>query len=169
MKYIILLLTLLNSILTFSQREAGIDLSKSDYVVVKYQDVDKSGTAKSGIRFINTATGKVSKFELENNTTIQSLEHVKIDALGIDIVVMITEENVFKTQNSVFKLMIYNKIGDLKKEIKLDNSQVKDYIINNKNGRIVLFVLENSTNNLLNQKQTERIFDLKTFEEILIK
>ena len=172
MKYIVVLLALLSSLFTFSQRQpgqSGIDISKSEYVAVKYQDIDKLGTAKSGVRFINTATGKINDIKLASNATVQHLEHIIIEALGIDLVVIVTEENIFKTSNTEYSLMIFNKIGELKKLINLDKLKVTDYIINRKSGRIVLLVLENSVENLLNQKQGERIFDLRSFEEILSK
>ena len=167
MKNLIFTLIILAAINSYSQRRI-IDISESNTVVVKFQDFSKDGSRSSGVKFINAETGKISKVEFDDDTNIVALEHVKLDALNIDQVVIITSKTEKKnsTINFESKIYIYSIDGKRLNSVSLDQL-VNDFIINKNTGRIILISSSNRMKSSVhNDEQVEMIYDLRTLKRI---
>jgi hypothetical protein len=168
MKTLTFILIAFITVSSFSQRRSSIDIADSNWVVVKFQDFSKDGSRSSGVKFINAETGKITKVEFDDDTNIIALEHVKLDSLHIDEVVIITTKTEKKnsTLNFESKISTFSHDGKLLNSVSLDQL-VNEFVINKKSGKIILISSSNRMkSSLKNDEQVETIYDLKTLKRI---
>lgn len=151
-----------------AQNEQAIDLSNSSYVVVKYHSFSKKEAGISGLKFINTETGDLTDIKFAEHTSINTIKHINLDAVEINLVLVITGQVQRKSSEVAFEstLQIFTVDGKLVNRAIIDH-QINDFVINSKTGRIVVIVDQNnfksSTEGI---EQSEMIYDLKTLRKI---
>ncbi|NMH27137.1 hypothetical protein [Flavobacterium silvaticum] len=164
MKNIILSLILCNGLLLNAQRLEPVEISGTEFVAIPYFDTEKTGDSESGIKFINTATGEIKQAILPKDNHVARLEHVKIESLGIDKIVVIIQnegKSVIVKGTRQSQLSVYSVNGTLEKNIILDAEVGRDLIVNNVTGRLVLISFKGSKF-APEHKQEEIIYDLRT-------
>lgn len=168
MKKLAILLLALLTCSSYAQRGRSLDVSGSNFVVVKFQDFSKDGSHAAGIKFINADTGKITKVAFDSETAIVALDHVQLEPLAIDVVVLITNKTEKKNSALIHESTIatFSPDGKRLNTVSMDHL-VSDFVINKKTGRIIVITSSNRMKSSgTTDEQVETIYDLKTLKRI---
>ncbi|RYG50806.1 MAG: hypothetical protein EOO01_09865, partial [Chitinophagaceae bacterium] len=80
----LLLLAIVFPWLASGQTAAAIEITDSEYVVVPFDDYNAFAVRESGLKFINTKSGAVSREMLPAMSYVARLSHIRIDLLEIN-------------------------------------------------------------------------------------
>lgn len=178
MKYIFAAFLSIFSILTFGQDKYSyvhynklIELKGTDFVIATIENWGKMMSTNSKyLLFIDTKNGQTKQINFSKDAYIQTVEQIKIDSLGINVVIVAANTvNLDGTKsidwNDPKQIIILSTDGQEKTQITEDKYFVRTWTINNRTGTIVITGHYDSNNNGKYDKTDKNeivIYDLRT-------
>ena len=120
-----------------------LKLKGSDYVVATVDNTEKIKAGKKCLLFIDTKTGAIEQVDFMDGSVIEEVEHVKIDSLGVDKVVVIartaslTRKKTVRTDDPR-QILIFSVDGKSRIQLTIDKFFVKKWLVDAQTGNILI-------------------------------
>lgn len=162
---IILLLSLITTMPLIAQSKWAYsifndvtELKGTEYMIVSATNNSKTSVKGRSLLFINTATGESNEINFPEGTYIKKVEHVKIDSLGINKVIVIGELNTPQSRkkltfNPPIQVMVCSVDGKTRQQITENSFLVAGYAVNDKTGVVVITGYLDTNNNMKQDKK----------------
>ncbi len=146
-----------------------ISVEGTNFVIASIEKRSKSFSIKSSrLLFINTKTGDTNQINFPENTIIRKIEQIKIDSLGINLILVQAKSVDLDGKNGINwndPTQLYILSYDGTKQIKAtqDNYFLRGWVLNKNTGRLVITGKKDSNNNKKSDKEDKNeihIFDL---------
>lgn len=129
-------------------------------------------TNSSYLLFINTKTGDTNKVDFPNDAGIRKLEQIKIDSLGINVILVSANTVDLDGKNGInwidpAQIIILSTDGKTKTQLTDNKFFVNTWTVNMLTGTIVVTGYYDSNNNNKNDKEDKseiHLYDLKTLK-----
>jgi hypothetical protein len=151
------------------------EVTGTEFVIASIENRGKMlKTESQYLLFINTKTGETNQIDFPPNAYIGALEQVKIDSLGINLIVISArtvdlDEKKDIDWNDPTQIVIISPNGKEKTQLTDDKFFVRTWIVNKLTGTIVI-AGHYDTNDNNKQDKTDKneihIYDLKTLKLI---
>jgi hypothetical protein len=145
----------------------------TEYVIASIENWGKMLDTKSRyLLFINTRTGETNQIDFPNDARIDKLEQVKIDSLGINLIVVAGKTVDLDGKSGVdwndpTQIIIISPDGKEKFQLTENKFFVRTWVVNKLTGTIVITGHYDSNNNNKYDKtdiNEIHIYDLKTLK-----
>lgn len=142
----------------------------TEYVIASIENWGKSFITKSRyLLFISTKTGETNQIDFPNDAGIEKIDQVKIDSLGINLIVVSARTVDLDGKNGInwndpTQIIILTHDGKQKTQISDDKFFVRTWTVNRLTGTIVITGHYDTNNNHKYDKTDKNeihIFDLK--------
>ncbi len=148
------------------------ELTGTEYVIASMENRSKIETKNKYLLFINTENGQTTQIDFPKDASIYKVEQIKIDSLGINIVLVIAKTVNLDVSKSIdwsdpSQIIILSTDGNEKMQLTEDKFFVRTWSINNKSGTIVVTGHYDTNNNGKYDKKDKNeilIYDLKTLK-----
>ncbi|GAA5032289.1 hypothetical protein GCM10011506_24120 [Marivirga lumbricoides] len=147
----------------------------TEYVIASLEDKGKMFETKSRyLLFINTSTDEKNKVDFPNDAIISKLEQIKIDSLGLNVILVEAREVDLDGKNGIdwndpTQIIILSADGLKKHQLTESKFFVRTWIVNQLTGRMVVTGHYDTNNNNKYDKTDQNeihIYDLKTLKLI---
>ena len=147
----------------------------TEFVIASMENYAKFLELKSRyFLFINTKTGDTNQVEFPNDAGIRELEQIKIDSLGINLIVVSAKTVDLDEKNGIdwndpTQIIILSTDGKTKTQLTDNKFFVHTWTVNMLTGTIVVTGYYDSNNNNKNDKEDKseiQVYDLKTLKLI---
>jgi len=151
------------------------EVKGTEYVIASIENKGKGfSTNSKHLLFINTETGEREKINFPKDSYIRKLEQVKIDSLGINLIVISARTIDLNEKNGVDwndpkQIIILSFEGNEKTQLTDSNFFSSTWVINKKTGTIVITGHYDTNNNYKYDKTDKNeihIYDLKSLKLI---
>jgi hypothetical protein len=179
-QFLVITLTLLTGYLYAQDKYNYVNFNKlteikgTDYVIASIENRGKIETISQYLLFINTRDGKTKQIEIPKDASIQLLEQVRIDSLGINVVLLVArtvnlDNNKGIDWDDPKQVIILSTDGQQRTQLTEDKFFVNTWIINRFTGVIVITgYFDTNTNGKYDKTDRNEIliYDLKTLKLI---
>lgn len=152
-----------------------IEVEESEYVIATATNTSKAGTSSAYVQFVNTLTGEVKEIDMPKGAHIGNVQHIKMDRLGIDRIVM-TGRTVDLdngkggiTWHDPQQIIVFSVDGKQQVKVTDDNFFAGTWMIDQQTGRMVLTGHRDTNQNekLDHEDKNEiLVFDLKAMSMV---
>ncbi|NDV66577.1 hypothetical protein [Bacteroides sp. 224] len=126
-----------------------MELEGTEYVISSSKNYSKLSGKDENLLFINTLTGKIKEVTFSKNRFINNVEHVKIDSLGINkVIIKVSNIGNKLVWFAPYQITIASVDGSTTEQITNPNFFVDSYIVNKHTGIIVITGYEDTNNNM---------------------
>lgn len=145
----------------------------TEYVIASIESYGKLLETKSRyFLFINTKTSDTNKVEFPNDAGIRQLEQIKIDSLGINVIVVTAKTVDLDGKNGInwidpTQIIILSSDGTTKTQLTENKFFVHTWTVNKVTGTIVVTGYYDTNNNNRYDKSDKNeihVYDLKTLK-----
>lgn len=159
----------------YTQFNKLTEIEGTDYVIATIDNWGKmDGFKNRYLLFIDTKTGQSTQMNFPNNGYHEKMEQVKIDELGINTIIVSARTVDLNGKNGIDwndpkQILILSTDGKSKTQLTDSSLFVSTWIVNKKNGTIVITGHYDSNNNGKYDKTDKNeigIYDLKTLQLI---
>ncbi len=149
------------------------EVTGTEFVIASIENVGKMWETKSKyLLFINTTTGEKIQIDFPSDANIQKLEQVKIDSLGINLIIVSAKTIDLDGKSGIdwndpTQIVILSSDGKEKTQLTDNKFFVRTWIINKLTGTIVVTGHYDTNNNNKYDKTDKNeihIYDLKTLK-----
>lgn len=177
MKYFLTAFLMLFAVLLFGQDKYNyvhynklIKVKGTSFVIATIENWGKKLSANSKyLLFINTKNGQTKEVDFPKDAFIRTIEQIKIDSLGINVVLVTAntvnlDGNKSIDWNDPKQIILVSIDGEEKTQITEDKYFVSNWIVNNQTGTILITGYYDSNNNGKYDKTDKNeilIYDLK--------
>jgi len=151
------------------------EVAGTEFAIASIENLGKMYTTKSMyLLFINAKTGETNQVDFPRDASIEKLEQVKLDSLGINLIVVSARTVDLDGKSGIewsdpTQIIIISTDGKQKNQLTDDKFFVRTWIVNRLTGTI-LVTGHYDTNNNNKYDKTDRneihIYDLKTLKLI---
>ena len=147
----------------------------TDYVIASIDNKGKMFATKNRyLLFINTNTGDTNQVNFSAVAGISNIEQIKIDSLNINLILISGKTIDLDGKNGIdwndpTQIIIISKDGKTKTQLTDSKFFVRNWVVNNNSGKIVVTGHYDTNNNNKYDKTDKneiQIFDLKTLKLI---
>ena len=136
----------------YSTHNNFIELKDTEYIVAFIEHNSKLSVKNKELLFINVLTGETSNVVFPKGTYIKNMEHIKIDSLGINKVILTgrlvnLDDSKKIGWNDPKQIIISSVDGKTQTQITDDNFFVGYYVVNKKFGVIAISGYQDNNNN----------------------
>lgn len=151
------------------------ELKGTDYVMTSFITWEKAaGVTESYLMFINTRTGEMRRIDFPKDASIQGVEQVKLDSLGINRVVIVAKTINYNGNKSIDwrdprQVIVLSADGKEKVQITENNFFAHGWIVNSQTGAIVVSgLIDSNANGKADNadKDAVLVYDLKSMKPI---
>lgn len=151
------------------------EVSGTEFVIASIENRGKMMDTKSKfLLFINTSTGETTQVDFPEDAGIERLEQIKIDSLGINVIVVAARTVDLDGKNGIdwndpTQIIILSADGKEKSQLTENSFFVRNWTVNEKTGALVVTGHYDTNNNKKydkNDKSEIQIYDLKTLKII---
>ncbi len=151
------------------------EVAGTEYVIASVENWGKVfGVNSRYLLFINTKTGEANQVDFPNEARIGKAEQIKIDSLGINLIVVSAKTVDLDGKNGIdwndpAQIIILSPDGKTKTQLTEDRFFVRNWMVNNLTGTIVITGhYDTNGNNRYDKKDKNEIhiYDLKTLKLI---
>lgn len=151
-----------------------MELEGTEYMITSITNNSKVSVKGRVLLFINTSTGESNEITFPTGTYINKLEHVKIDSLGINKVVIIGETKETRPRkmipfNAPMQVVVCSVDGTNKQQITDDSFFVITCEVNKKTGVLVITGYRDTNDNMKRDKGDKPeilLYSLKEMKQI---
>jgi hypothetical protein len=147
----------------------------TEYVIASIENMGKMFATKNRyLLFINTNTGDTNQVNFSSDAGIYNIEQIKIDRLNINLILISGKTIDLDGKNGIDgndprQIIILSTDGKIKTQLTDSKFFVRNWIVNNNSGKIVVTGHYDTNNNNKYDKTDKneiQIFDLKTLKLI---
>lgn len=151
------------------------EVAGTEYVIASIENWGKMLETKSRyLLFINTKTGETKQVDFPNDAGIRNLEQVKIDSLGINLIVVAAKTVDLDGKSGIdwndpTQILILTPDGKEKTQLTDNTFFVRTWTVNKLTGTIVVTGHYDSNNNNKYDKRDKNeihVYDLRTLKQI---
>jgi hypothetical protein len=151
------------------------EVTGTEYVIASIENRAKTFDIKSRyLLFINTKTGQSKQVDFPNDGSIEKIEQVKIDSLGINKIIVSAQTVDLDGKNGIDwedpeQIIILSTDGQEKVQLTDNKFFVRTWVVNEQTGTIVITGHYDTNNNNKYDKTDKneiRIYDLRTLNLI---
>jgi hypothetical protein len=147
----------------------------TDYVIASIENWGKMFDTKSRyLLFINTRTGQTSQVDFPNDGYIEKVEQIKIDSLGINLMIVAAQTVNLDNKNGIGwadpqQIIVLSIDGKERTQLTDDKFFCRNWIVSQHTGNIVITGHYDTNNNNKYDKTDKneiQVYDLKTLKQI---
>lgn len=150
------------------------EIKGTEYVIATIENFGKIGIKSKYLLFINTLNGKTKQIDFPKDASIEKIEQIKIDSLGINLIFVAArtvdlDNNKGIDWNDPKQIIILSTDGQEKMQLTEDKFFVRTWLINRFSGGIVITGYYDTNNNGKYDKTDKNeilLYDLKTLKLI---
>ncbi|MDR1737746.1 MAG: hypothetical protein LBR66_02875 [Candidatus Symbiothrix sp.] len=179
MKNLILTLIIIVSVIGTTRAQSSkilyeynkfIDLKGTEFTVATSEHRPKMGKVRSNLLFINTLTGTIKEIDFVEGSRLSTVQQVKIDSLGINIVLVVANTIDLDNKKDIDwddprQILVFSPSGNDMQQLTEDNYYVNVWSINEFTGTLIVSGFFDINRNRKKDKSESNeilLFDLKT-------
>lgn len=150
------------------------EISGTEYVIATIENWSKIEMNNKYLLFINTKNGQTKQIDFPKDSSIEKIEQIKIDSLGINIIIIAAktvnlDSNKSIDWNDPKQIIILSTNGQQKTQLTEDKFFVSTWTTNRQTGTVIITGHYDTNNNGKYDKSDKNeilIYNLKTLKLI---